>query len=178
MRKSMISTRTLNPTRGALLAMAWLVCALLPAPARAAPDVTGTWMTDDEDGAVLIEPCGEGVCGRIVWLKAALDENGQSVRDENNKDPGQRGRPMCGLAILHDVPPKGEGWEGGWVYDPDSGSRYSVSLARGEGDILLVTGFIGVKALGQTFQWHRAPAALPRCDAPAAGKPRPANKGS
>lgn len=151
-------------------------------PAGAAPDVTGLWMTQDEDGAVLIEPCGEAVCGRIVWLRDPLGEDGRPVRDGNNHDAGLRARPVCGLTVIDRARARGEGWEGGTAYDPESGGTYSVAIARGEDDTLSVTGYVGVKALGQTFTWRRAPATLKRCDgalAPGpAGKPRTTGKGT
>lgn len=137
----------------------------LAAPAMAAPDVTGTWITHDGEGAVEIAPCGGTLCGRIVWLKSPLGEDGKPIRDGNNPDAALRGRPVCGIEVLAGVPPRGDGWEGGWIYDPEEGARYSVAIAPVDGDTIAVTGFVGMKALGQTFHWHRAPATLTRCEA-------------
>ncbi|MFG1285513.1 DUF2147 domain-containing protein [Xanthobacter versatilis] len=145
-----------------------LIGPAMASPAFAAPDVTGTWMTEDGEGAVQIAPCGDRLCGRIVWLKTPLDENGQPMRDENNADLSQRDRPLCGMEVLSGVAPGRDGWEGGWIYDPEAGARYSVAIAPGEEDAIVVTGFVGMKAFGRTLQWHRAPASLKRCDAPPA----------
>lgn len=137
-------------------------------PALAAPDVAGTWMTEDGEGAVQIAPCGDKLCGRIVWLKTPLDENGQPMRDENNADVSLRDRPLCGMEVLSGIAPARDGWEGGWIYDPDSGARYSVAIAPGDGDAIVVTGFVGMKAFGRSLEWHRASATLKRCDGPPA----------
>ncbi|MFG1403745.1 DUF2147 domain-containing protein [Xanthobacter sediminis] len=159
-------------TRRALAAA--LALGLLCGPARAGGDITGIWMTEDQDGAVLIEPCADALCGRIVWLKSPLDEEGRPVRDENNSDSSLRARSLCGIAVLGGARPSGEGWEGGWIYDPNSGTKYALSIRQGENDTLAVTGFIGVKAMGQTLEWHRAPAALKRCDGAATPSGKPA----
>lgn len=140
-----------------------LLC-ILAAPCAAAPDVTGTWITQDGDGAVEIAPCGNSLCGRIVWLRSPLDENGRPVRDENNADTSLRSRPLCGAEIISGVHLIADSWEGGSIYDPESGSRYSVALARAADDTLSVTGYLGLKTFGQTFDWHRAPDTLKRCD--------------
>lgn len=164
----------------ALSATALGLAVALAGPARASDDIAGLWMTPEDDGAILIEPCESGLCGRIVWLSSPLDENGQPVRDENNADISRRALPLCGTEVIHGARPDGDGWSGGTIYDPETGSSYSLAMQR-RGEALMVTGFVGLKAFGQTFAWHRAPAALKRCDAPAAplGKgPRPAGKGA
>lgn len=143
-----------------------LMLAALSGPVAAAPDVTGLWMTQEDDGAVLVESCGAAVCGRLVWLREPLGEDGQPLRDDNNADARLRGRPLCGIQILSDA-------AGGSIYDPESGSTYSLALALADDNTLSVTGFVGIKAIGKTVQWHRAPAGLKRCDAPApAGPPK------
>ncbi len=139
--------------------------------AQAAPDVTGLWLTDDGEAAVDVKACGAALCGTIAWLKTPKDAAGQPLRDANNPDAAARTRPLCGLGIFGGARPEGAGWTGGWIYDPDEGKRYSLDLTPTADGTLAVTGFVGIKALGQTVQWSRAPAGLPRCDA-AAAKPR------
>lgn len=150
----------------------------LVTPASAAPDVTGIWMTEDGEGAVEIAPCGDRLCGRIVWLKSPLDAHAQPVRDENNADLTLRDRPLCGMEVMSGVAPGGDGWEGGWIYDPEAGARYSVAIAPDGADAIVVTGFIGIKAFGRALHWHRAAATLQRCDAAPTLKASAGNKRS
>ncbi len=147
-----------------LIAAAGLL--LLPLAAQAAPDIAGPWLTGDGDAAVDIQPCGANLCGTLIWLRDPKDEAGQPLRDARNPDAAQRSKPLCGLAIFGGATASGTGWENGWIYDPEEGRRYSLSLAGSADGTLAVTGFVGLKALGRTEVWHRAPADLPRCDGP------------
>lgn len=139
---------------------------LLPLSAQAAPDVGGLWLTGDGDAAVSVQPCGAELCGTLVWLREPADAAGQPLRDTKNPDRTKRSKPLCGLAIFGGATASGASWENGWIYDPEEGRQYSLSLEGGADGTLAVTGFIGLKALGRTEVWHRAPADLARCDAP------------
>ena len=137
----------------ALIGLAALT--LSPALARA-QDVTGVWLTDDGEAAVEIQPCGDSRCGRIVWLKDPVDSHGQPLRDANNPNASERGRPICGVQILQGVKRQSnDSWDGGSVYDPDEGKTYTVMLKRDGEARLLVTGYIGMKAFGETVVWTR-----------------------
>jgi uncharacterized protein (DUF2147 family) len=142
-----------------------MALAIVLAPATAqARDVTGIWLTDDGRGAVEIERCGDKRCGRLVWLKEPLDDDGHPFRDENNPDPAARQQPICGLQIIKDVVPQSDGsFDGGSVYDPEEGKVYSVMLKADSNDRLEVRGYLGMKALGETMTWMRAPTQLKRC---------------
>jgi uncharacterized protein (DUF2147 family) len=48
-----------------------------------------------------------------------------------------------------------DSWDGGSVYDPDEGKTYTVMLKRDGEARLLVTGYIGMKAFGETVVWTR-----------------------
>ena len=152
------------------LAIAGLLTALIGsgavmAQADPAAGVAGLWYDDEGKGAIEIARCGEGVCGKIVWLKDTKAPNGQQLTDQNNPDTGKRKRPICGLQIIGEGKPAGRGgWDGGWIYDPEEGKSYSVELTpKADGKTLQVHGYLGMKALGETMTWKRAPANLERC---------------
>ena len=131
-----------------LLALTMLPVAALDA--RAA-DVTGTWIDHTVQGAVEIRPCGEHMCGRVVWLK-------------NPAHRSRTGRPICGAQILgalrRDEP---NTWSAGWIYNPEDEERFSAEIKLQNDNTLLVTGYLGIKLLGETFTWKRAPVDLQRC---------------
>lgn len=146
---------------------------LLQIPSAEARDVTGVWMTDDGEGAVEIERCGDKRCGRLVWLKTPNDDAGRPLKDGNNPDPVARQKPVCGVQIIKDVVLQRDGsWDGGSVYDPEEGKSYSVMLKPVSNDNLEVTGYLGIKSLGETMTWKRAPAELKKCQADGAAKVR------
>jgi uncharacterized protein (DUF2147 family) len=136
---------------GAVL-LALTMLPVVPPEARAA-DVTGTWIDHTGQGAVEIRPCGEHMCGRVVWLK----------------DPAHRsrtGRPICGAQILGALRrQETNAWSSGWIYNPEDEERFNAEIKLQNDNTLLVTGYLGIKLLGETFTWKRAPADLQRCTA-------------
>jgi uncharacterized protein (DUF2147 family) len=138
------------------------VVLLLAFPAAAAPQ--GVWLTEDGEGAVEIFDCGDLLCGRIVWRKSALRADGSADIDDRNPDPALRRRPICGLQIIGSLAASDAAtWDGGWVYDPDSGKTYHVKLTMESADTLRLRGYIGVPLLGESQIWRRASADLPSC---------------
>lgn len=143
-----------------------------------APKEAGVWFDETGKGAVKIEPCGERLCGRIVWLKDLVNADGDVLTDKNNPDPAQRTRTICGLPVLGQLQAMPEGgYDGGWVYDPKVGKSYSVAIVLTGRDELTVTGYKGVKLLGKSFQWTRAQTELPSCAAAPSEVRAPAGAG-
>ena len=135
-----------------------------PDSAQSSP--VGVWFDDTGQGAIEIAPCGEMLCGRIVWLKEPLTKDGQPLTDALNPDPNRRDRPICGLQIIGDLKRQPNGsWDKGWIYDPKEGKSYDVEIRLRDPDHLQVKGYLGVKFLSETFIWQRAPEGLPRCSA-------------
>lgn len=132
--------------------------------AQTAPPETGVWIDDTGKGAVRIEVCGGKLCGRIVWLKALVNDNGEVLRDRHNPDPAMRDRLICGLPILGQLQalPEG-GYDGGWVYDPKVGKAFDVAIQLTGRDQLTVTGYKGIRLFSKSFIWTRAKTELPDC---------------
>ncbi|HEY8246061.1 MAG TPA: DUF2147 domain-containing protein [Hyphomicrobium sp.] len=124
------------------LAAAGLV---VSAGAWAGESPLGVWIDHTGRGAVEITNCGDALCGKVVWVADQANANG------------------CGLQILGDVKPMGDGtFDEGWIYDPDKDAKYDVELVP-QGDKLKVVGYAGVKLFSQTFTWTRAKEELARC---------------
>lgn len=139
----------------ALLLTAVLATAAANAQPRPPADVTGLWIDHTGQGAVEILPCGQSVCGRVVWLK-------------NPQHKSRSGRLICGTQILGDLHKRpNNAWESGWIYNPEDEQRFSAEIKLENENTLLVTGYLGIKLLGETFTWKRAPSpdGLERCAA-------------
>jgi uncharacterized protein (DUF2147 family) len=126
-----------------------------------AADPQGVWLTEDRDAAVAIAPCGGGdwllLCGRIVWLKDATEQNGMPRLDSRNPNPARRGRPICGLVVMGGLRPSGpDSWDGGSVYNPQDGRIYRGDMALLADTTLRVRAYLGVPFFGQTQVWTRA----------------------
>lgn len=116
------------------------------ASANESPDPRGVWIDHTGRGAVEIVDCDGALCGRVVWLKDAKNEE------------------ACGVQILGDVQPAGRGvWDKGWIYDPEQDAKFSVELKPVGADKLRVLGYLGTKLFSETMVWQRAPADLQRC---------------
>ena len=122
--------------------------ALLAAPVQAQVGVTGEWWTPGFNARVRIEPCGEAICGRIVWL---WDEAPKGVADKT---------PLIGRLVIDRMRAAYAGvWRGGRLYNPQDGRDYNGSLQLQAPERLVVDGC--VLFLCQTQVWRRAD--LTRC---------------
>ncbi len=143
-----------------------LIAAAMSASAAGQLPEVGTWIDHSGKGAVEIQPCGDRLCGRIVWLESLVNAEGKPLRDRYNPSPEKRNRPICGLSVLGNLQrlPEG-GWDGGWIYDPNKGEAYDVAVQAVSPEKLQVVGYKGIKLFSRTFVWTRAEEGLPRCDA-------------
>jgi uncharacterized protein (DUF2147 family) len=137
----------LGAITGAAL-LAGVAAAQNPAPPA---DVTGLWIDHTGQGAVEIAACGNRVCGRVVWLK-------------NPNHKSRSGKRICGTQILGDLRREGaKAWGEGWIYNPEDEERFSAALELAGANTLKVTGYLGIRLLGETFTWTRATVSLQRC---------------
>lgn len=147
--------------------------ALASEGSAARPEI-GVWFDDSAQGAVEIYICADNpnrLCGRIVWLKEPLNAEGVPKHDRYNPKSEQQTRPICGLPVLWGLGLMSDGtFDGGQIYDPKTGKTYSSAIKLAQADKLVVTGYLGMKMLGKSFTWTKAPPNLQRCD----GAPPPA----
>ncbi len=144
----------------ALLLAAWSASAYA-APAQ---NVTGWWLDQSGRAGILIAPCGAALCGAIKWLRTPLNAAGQPKTDIHNQDESLRARPLCGLKMLDGFTPDGNGgWQGGQIYDPESGKTYKSVMHLAADGTLHVRGYIGIPLLGRSEIWTRPAASLAAC---------------
>jgi len=111
-----------------------------------ANNVFGPWTTQDGNGVIAIEQCGEALCGRIVGI----------VRGPGEPIPKDvHGVSQCGLTIISKEKPTGDGSWLGEVVDPRSGKTYGAELWLDNRGNLRLRGFVGLPLLGQTQTWRR-----------------------
>ena len=116
-----------------------------------AADVAGVWIDHTGQGAVEIAPCGNRLCGRVVWLR-------------NPEHKSRTGKRICGAQILGNLRREGaRAWGDGWIYNPEDEERFSAAVELAGANTLKVTGYLGIRLLGETFTWKRATTALDRC---------------
>ncbi|WP_426418143.1 DUF2147 domain-containing protein [Bradyrhizobium genosp. A] len=101
------------------------------APARDLNSPLGVWLTEEKEGKVRIEQCGNNFCGYSVDSKS--NQNGEQV-------------------LINMKPGKDQKWSGR-ILDPNTGSTYDSTIALKGGDRLRVQGcaFGGMFCGGQTW---------------------------
>ena len=111
---------------------------IAPAPAPSPPPAVrdpnspvGVWLTEEKEGKVRIEQCGNNLCGYSVDTKSNL--NGEQV-------------------LINMKPGKDQKWSGR-ILDPNTGSTYDSTIALKGPDTLRVQGcaFGGMFCGGQTW---------------------------
>lgn len=156
----------LSPSAAAVL----LLAVVAATPARASSSTAtpiGVWYAEGGAAKVGIEQCGEAkLCGRVLWLRSPLDEDGCPLRDVHNPDPALRGRQVEGLEVLRGLTQRAGGtWTDGSVYDPASGYTYRCQLTLDGNDRLRLRGYVGVPLIGRTTTWMRVGAENRACTA-------------
>lgn len=110
------------------------------------PRVEGIYLDHRGDGAIEFKPCADKLCGHVVWVRAGATPE------------------ACGRQIIGDAARVRDGvWDGGWIFDPDSGQEFDVEITHLSDGDLQVMGYLGSKDLSETFVWKRAPAGLELC---------------
>ena len=122
-------------------------------------NIVGYWLTKEGRSQIEIyqKPNGK-FTGKIVWLKEPYTDNGSLVQDKENPKKSKRSREIIGLHILKNFEyDKNDGrWEGGTIYDPESGKTYKCRMWFDDNtDVLKVKGYIGVSLIGRTTEWKR-----------------------
>lgn len=115
--------------------------------------IVGRWRTPAEGGVVEIQRCGATLCGRLV--DAAPLRRNSDQKDIRNRDARLRDRPLRGLTVLQNITGGPTVWQGGPLYDPNSGqSAPRGTLTLVDEDRLSVRGCIA-RVLCRTQTWRR-----------------------
>ena len=116
--------------------------------------IIGILLSEDKDGKIEIFKSGNTYCGKLLWGKYVLDENGKPRHDINNPDTALRSQLLQGMIILKGLVFKDDKWDNGKIYDPISGRAYDVSVTL-QGTDLALRGYIGIPLFGKTTIWKR-----------------------
>ena len=114
-----------------------------PAPSAAATTVAGDWWTPGFNARVRIVPCGDALCGHIVWL---WDETPKDIVDKN---------PLVGRKVIDGMVLESIArWSGGRLYNPEDGRDYKGSITLAAANRLVVDGCVLFICKSQV--WRRA----------------------
>lgn len=127
-----------------------------PVGAPQSPTPVGVWLHDNRRIEIEIAPCGDRLCGKLVWFRRPNDAQGLPLVDFKNADPALRTRPLLGLTILQGLRRTGDNtWEDGNVYDPDDGENYTASMSINADGTLRLRAYVLLPLFGKTLIWTR-----------------------
>lgn len=118
--------------------------------------ILGEWLIGNGDVCVKVERIGTEYVGHIAWLKEPIYPQGHPLQGRNkidrfNPDESKRQRPLIGLMVLEKLTYSGNNkWEGGTIYDADSGKTYRCCITLESQNELAVRGYVGLQLIGRT----------------------------
>jgi uncharacterized protein (DUF2147 family) len=126
-------------------------------------NILGKWNTENGRGVVEVYEKDGSLRAKIISLKEpnfpADDKKGMAGKpkiDRENPDPKLRDRPIAGLEIMHSLKPSGANkWDGGKIYDPETGNTYSCKMTLVSSNHLHLRGYLGISLIGRTTTWTR-----------------------
>jgi uncharacterized protein (DUF2147 family) len=104
-----------------------------------ADEVFGTWLRDNGALQVKFEPCGDSICGNVVWLK-----------------PGSDSKAKVGQRLFFDMRPTGANSWTGNATNPNNGSIYSGKMSI-EGSSLSTSGCMVGGVVCKSANWRSVP---------------------
>ena len=114
--------------------------------------ILGIWWTPEKDGKLEMYEKDGLIFGKLIWAETP-------GKDTKNPDPEMRSRDLVGTDIIKNFTynTRKERWEGGTIYDANSGKTYSCRMWFPDGDTkkLKVRGYIGISLLGRTEVFER-----------------------
>ena len=140
-----------------LLILLPLVPAASSAQAPAAPSPVGLWQTVDDHtgkprGLVRVFESQGRLYGDVVQI---LDPDKAGALCVSCTDD-RKNKPVQGLQIIRGMQPDGDGWSGGTILDPETGTTYRCSMHLADGGRkLVVRGYVGISLLGRSQTWIR-----------------------
>jgi uncharacterized protein (DUF2147 family) len=124
-------------------ALVLLMLALTAAQSARAP-IEGNWKNPIGSAIIAIAPCGETLCGKVVWASA-----------RGQREVSKHTSHVVGTTVLTGVKPAGNRWTGS-LYIPDDNIRVSAKLQLLDARQLKLTGCGLMGLICRTQVWTRA----------------------
>ena len=114
-------------------------------------DIVGVWEAEDKTFKLEMFQDGAEYKARMLYGNKLLENDGKTFKkDLKNPDEKIRSRSIDHIVFLSGLTWDGEMWDKGKFYDATSGKTYKCRC-KIEDDKLLLRGYMGIPALGQTI---------------------------
>lgn len=123
-----------------------------------ADDILGTWYTENQKSKVEVIKKKDGkYYATILSLNEPYEADGKTLKvDDENPKKELRSRKIVGIEFLTGLEWKGDEWDDGDIYDPESGNTYSAMATMPDKNTVKLRGYMGFSLLGRTTVWTRA----------------------
>jgi uncharacterized protein (DUF2147 family) len=134
-----------------------LILAAGAATGRAeATELDGFWMDSNGEVVLEVDPCGDDMCAKVVWLRLPYGPDRKPLKDFRNPDAALQNREVCGLRVIDGFKKQPDGtWGGGNVYVPDLGMSFSGYAQILNPKQIEVRGYVLLPMFGSTEVWSR-----------------------
>ena len=112
-----------------------------------ASEIIGVYWSPRKDAKIEIYTRGQQYFGKFIWLAAPR-------KDTKNPVHALQSRNVLGLELLTGFTYNNGTYQGGEIYDPETGKTYSCKMTL-EGNKLKVRGYIGISLFGRTEYFER-----------------------
>jgi len=124
------------------------------------PDqILGKWISVRENLIVQVFREDNKFKAKIIWFNDSDDKTKpmSSRLDEKNPDPSLKNRKVIGMEVLRDLSYNADTnqWEGGEIYDANSGRYWSAYLYFASNGLLMVKGYWHFKFIGKALAFRR-----------------------
>lgn len=125
----------------------------LPSEKNNNQPLLGLWTTEAGDLTVEVFEVNDVLYGKLIGFSCnhKVKKPLKDHLDEKNPNPAYRARPWLNSLIVYGLKySKKNKWEGGYIYDLNSGKTYSANVTM-HGDKIDVRGFWGIELIGRSL---------------------------
>jgi uncharacterized protein (DUF2147 family) len=136
--------------------------AIDPDNSQQANRICGKWESTEKNLIVEVYPYKNTFRAKMIWFTGGVSKAKpmEIITDIKNPDPALRSRKVLGLDVVENLTynPKSNSWEGGKIYEVQSGKYWNAAAYIDKTGLLKVKGYWKVKLLGKTMTFKRVTA--------------------
>ena len=120
--------------------------------------IIGKWMSEGKDMTVEVFKVNERFSAKLIWFDCTAPNTPKMLEhfDTENPDAKLRTRLWLGMVLVNDLKFDGQSeWNGGSIYDPNSGRTYKSTVRLQSPSVLIVRGYWGIELLGRSLKFTK-----------------------
>ncbi|HTE33431.1 MAG TPA: DUF2147 domain-containing protein [Chryseolinea sp.] len=116
----------------------------------------GVWESEEKNLLIEISKEDDHFVGTMTWFQCATETIMRTTVDSENPDPRLVDRKLLGLKLVEKLTYQGDDiWDGGKIYDPNSGYTYDARIQLTSANTAVVRGYWKFRWLGRSMVFNR-----------------------